>query len=474
MELFLLLVAGLVIFVQLAQSGIYFLQLLGAGYGLRRYKISADEHLPSDEEFEALSEGEGLPTVSILVPAFNEQATIIDSVRSLLDLNYPHVEIVVVNDGSQDETLERMVNAYRMRRTERVAHSNQIEHQEVLQVYESCEHPNLLFIDKKNGGKADALNAGINLASGELVASVDADSLLDKNSLRHIVATFLQNEGTIAVGGMVRIVNGCTVEEGQVVSVELSSNLLVNFQIIEYLRAFILGRLSWSEIRTLMLISGAFGVFDRQALLEIGGYDSDTVGEDFDLVVRVHRHFRDSGKQYGVKFVPNAVCWTQAPSDVRSLIRQRTRWQRGALETVFRHLPMFGRVRYGRAGSLGVGTTVIADVLGPPAELLGYVLFPSMYFLDILSLEYMLLFLFFGMGYNTVVSVTTLAMDQIRLNRTRSWHTFALVLLMIVENFGYRQFVNGCRLVGWMQYFINPKAHRWGQIKRSEFSPAST
>lgn len=473
MDLLLLVVAGMVIFVQLAQSLIYFLQLLGAGYGLRRYHIAASELPPTDEELQELSKN-GLPTVSILVPAYNEQATIVESVRSLLNLNYPNVEIVVVNDGSRDETLLRMMNAYRMRRCERSAYSNQIDHAKINQVYESVDHANLVFIDKENGGKADALNAGINAAKGELVASVDADSLLDKDSLRRVVATFLENPGTIAVGGMVRIVNGCTVENGQVTSVGLSSNLLVNLQTVEYLRAFILGRLSWSEIRTLMLISGAFGVFDRQALLEMGGYESETVGEDFELVVRVHRHFCEQGKNYGVKFVPNAVCWTQAPSDVRSLIRQRIRWQRGALETVFKHWRMFGRPRYGRAGSLGVGTTVVADVLGPPAELIGYVLFPSMYFMGLLSLEYMFLFLFFGLAYNTIISVTTLAMDQIRLNRTRFWQTLALIMVMVVENFGYRQFVNGCRLVGWMQYFINPKAHRWGDIKRSEFSPASS
>ena len=473
MEIALVVIAGVVIFVQLAQSGIYFMQLIGAGYGLRRGQSSL-ERPRTDAELAQLADDGVLPVVSILVPAYNEQATIVESVRSLLDLNYPNVEIVVVNDGSQDETLPRMINAYRMRRCERPTYSNQIEHANVVQVYESASHPNLVFIDKENGGKADALNAGINAAKGDLVASVDADSLLERDSLRRVVATFLEHPGTIAVGGMVRIVNGCTVKNGQVTAVGLSSNLLVNLQTIEYLRAFILGRLSWSEIRTLMLISGAFGVFDRQALLEIGGYESNTVGEDFEVVVRAHRHFCESGRDYRVKFIPWAVCWTQAPSDVRSLVRQRIRWQRGALETMFRHIKMMGRPRYRRAGSLGMGTTFLTDVLGPPAELIGYMLFPTLYFMDVLSLEFMLLFVFFGFAYNTAISVSTLALDQMRLNRTRPWQTAALVLLMIVENLGYRQFVNGCRMVGWMQYFINPEAHDWGQIKRSEFSPASS
>ena len=269
----------------------------------------------------------GLP-ISLITPAFNEEATIVQSVRSLLTLRYAEYEIVVVNDGSTDGTLDRLIDAYDLHPVERVPTAS-IATESVADVYGSDRHPTLFVVDKDNGGKADALNAGLNYARGSVFCALDGDTLLEPDSLARMVRPFLEDATTVAVGGIIRIVNGCDVESGAVEDVALPQGLLPRFQVLEYLRAFLATRVGWDAVGSTLIISGAFGAFRRSTVGAAGGFDTETVGEDMELVVRLHRHCRETGTPYRVVFIPDPVAWTEVPESLSQLARQRDRWQRG-------------------------------------------------------------------------------------------------------------------------------------------------
>jgi cellulose synthase/poly-beta-1,6-N-acetylglucosamine synthase-like glycosyltransferase len=268
------------------------------------------------------------PPISLLVPAFNEEATIRSSVRSMLQLQYPEFEVLVINDGSRDGTLQALIEEFEL-----VPHPEVlrrvIPHKPIRAIYRSRRYANLKVLDKENGGKADALNAGINLARHGLFCGVDADSILQRDSLLRIVQPFLEDERTVAAGGTVRIANGSEVRGGFLVQAGLPDKLLARFQIVEYLRAFLFGRLGWSPMNAVLIISGAFGLFDRERVIAVGGYSTDTVGEDMELVLKLHRHHRREGLPYRICYLPDPICWTEAPEDLGTLGRQRSRWQRG-------------------------------------------------------------------------------------------------------------------------------------------------
>jgi cellulose synthase/poly-beta-1,6-N-acetylglucosamine synthase-like glycosyltransferase len=408
------------------------------------------------------------PPISLLVPAFNEQLSIVDSLRSMLALNYPSFEVIAVNDGSKDETLQAMIDGFGLKPILR-HYAEVVPHEPIRGLYGSPQHPRLLVIDKGNGGKSDALNAGINLSRFPIFCAVDADSILESDALLRAVQPFIDDPvRTVAVGGTIRIANGCRIERGRMLAFGLPRNLLALFQTIEYLRAFLMARLAWSRLRTLTIISGAFGLFKRQTAIEVGGYSHGTVGEDMELVVKLHRHLRDRRQDYQIVFVPEPVCWTEAPESWRVLGRQRSRWQRGALETFFRHRDMLFRPRYGRIGLLGFGHVLVVDVLGPPIEVLGYVLVPMLWMLDLLSMDYLLAFLALTFVFGIFVSVASLILEEIELQRVpRVMDLLLLTGIAVLENFGYRQISNLWRLRGMWQFLRG--AQGWGVMSRVGF-----
>lgn len=409
------------------------------------------------------------PAVAVIAPAFNESRTIAQSVRSLLLLEYPAFEVIVVNDGSSDGTLDVLTAAFGLERLDE--HADICGLRGMLRgLYRSRHHPRLLVADKANGGKADALNAGIALARAPLVCCIDADSLLEKDALIRAVQPFLDDpERVIAVGGTVRLANGCKVEDGRVVEIGLPRTLLGLFQTVEYLRAFLMARLAWSRAGALTIVSGAFGLFRRDAVLEAGGYRLGTVGEDMELVMRLHRHFRDAGRDYRIAYIPEPVCWTEAPENLRDLANQRRRWHRGALETFFLHAGMTGRRRYGRIGSLGMAQIAITDVLGPVAEILGYLLIPVFCLLGLMSWTYFAAFLALRIGFGIAISVAALALEEAQLRRfPRPRDLVILTLAAVAENFGYRQLSNLWRIGGMWQFMSGATA--WGAMARQGFS----
>lgn len=406
--------------------------------------------------------------ICLIVPAFNEEKTIADNVRSLLALHYPEFEIVVVNDGSKDKTLDVLVEAFDLELAVR-AHEPVLEHAPIRQFYSAQNYPKLLVIDKENGGKADALNAGINVARSPLVCAVDADSILEADALLRAVQPFVEDfDHIIAVGGSIRVANGCQVRHGRVRSIGLPTDALSLFQIVEYFRAFLIARLGWSELGAMMLISGAFGIFKGSILLQVGGYSRDLVGEDMEVIVKMHRVMAEGDNEYKMKFVPEPVCWTIAPNRLKDLGGQRKRWERGSLESFFKHRDMMGRPEYGLAGSVGYANILITDVLGPPLEILGYFTMPILYGLGMLNFDFFMAYLALTFVYGVFLSVGSLILAEMQLRRyPKPWHLLMLTLAAVLENFGYRQINNWWRVVGWVDYFRGKGG--WGKIRREAF-----
>jgi cellulose synthase/poly-beta-1,6-N-acetylglucosamine synthase-like glycosyltransferase len=447
----------------LAQNLVYLTQLGLAASALIRQPPEAD----SASFWQRYSKA--APPIALLTPAYNEALTIVESVRSLLSIRYPDFEIIVINDGSTDKTLEILVDAFQLAPTLARDYELSVEHELILGLWTSSLHPRLLVIDKENGGKADALNAGVNLATTPIVCSMDADSMLEPDALLRAVQPFLEDpQRVVAVGGTIRVANGCTIADGRIIKVGAPRNFLALVQTVEYLRAFLMARLAWSQVGALTIISGAFGLFRRAAVIEIGGYAHGTVGEDMELVVRLHRHFRDAGRPYKVAFVPEPVCWTEAPETLSVLARQRARWHRGALETFVLHRKMAFNPKYGAVGMIGFGWIVLSDVIGPPVEVLGYVLIPLWWSLGALSLDYLLAFIAVTFTFGIALSVGALALEETELHRfPRARDLVVLTGAAILENLGYRQLNQLWRLRGTLQWLRGVQG--WGEMTRKGF-----
>lgn len=408
------------------------------------------------------------PPIAVIAPAYNEELTVVESVRSLLALHYPSFEVLLVNDGSKDGTLARVIAEFGLKRVGRYIDTS-VTHQPIRGFYASPDLPRLLVIDKENGGKADALNAGINAARSPLFCAIDADSILETDALLRVVRPFIDYpDRTIAVGGTIRIANGCTIDTGRVTGVRLPRNFLALVQIMEYLRAFLMARLALGQMQALTVISGAFGLFSRQRVVEVGGYSHGTVGEDMELVIKLHRHMRDQKLPYRIDFIPEPVCWTECPEDVGVLARQRSRWQRGALECFVKHRDMTFNPRYGRIGFVGFGHIVLVDVIGPLIEVLGYILVPLLWGLNLLALPWLLAFIAATFTFGIAISALTLILEEVQLRRfPRARELAILALISVVENLGYRQLSNVWRLKGWWQFMRREQG--WGTMTRKGF-----
>lgn len=409
--------------------------------------------------------------ISVIAPAYNEELTIVQSVKALLTLQYPEHEVIVVNDGSKDNTIGALVRAFDLEPypREQIA---VLQHTKVLQTYRSRRYPNLLVIDKENGRKADAVNTGIGFARTPLVCVIDADSIIEPDGLLRAAEPFMHDDGRLmAVGGTIRIANGCEIEGGALRKIGVTRDWVPRFQIVEYLRAFLTARVANSACNTLLLISGAFGIFRRSVLLEIGGYRHDTVGEDLEVIVRIHRYMREQRRPYKIRFVPDIVCWTEAPANLAGLKNQRARWQQGALETLVVHRRMIFNPRYGRIGLFGMPQLVLEDVIGPPAELVGYLVVPAAALLGLLDPMVALAFLSLTVIFGTALSFATLALEEVQLRRAPSARDLARIgVAAFVENFGYRQINLVYRFRG-IRSFLR-KETAWAAVPRVGFNSA--
>lgn len=405
------------------------------------------------------------PPISVLLPAFNEETGIVESVRSLLALEYPEFEIVVVSDGSTDETITRMIDAFDLVPI-RKALRGTVACAPVHRAYVSRRHPELLVLDKSNGGKADALNAGLNAARFPYVCAIDADAILETDALMRVAKPMLDDPRLVAAaGGIVRIANGCRVEHGRVVDVRLPKSRLATLQVVEYFRAFLVGRVGWSSIRSLLIISGAFGLFRRSLVEAVGGWWTDTVGEDVELVVRLHRYLRDRDEDYRIAFVPDPVCWTEAPEDLLTLGRQRRRWHRGLAQTLWRHRAVLGRPRYGAFGVLAFPYFVLFEMFGPLVQVLGLPLTVYAAATDRLSVTFIVGFVIVAVLLGILLSAAALALEEFSFRRHHRWRDVArLFAFAVIDNLGYRQLNDVWRLLAFVDLARRQRA--WGTQRR--------
>ena len=450
----------------LAINTIYLAFSVVAFFELRRHRRRW-----TPRELATIMRSPATPGMSVLVPARNESANVVESVRSLLFLNYPQYEVIVVNDGSTDGTLEKLVEAFGLVRAP-ASYEQAIETQPLRGVYRSVAGNDLVVIDKENGGKADAINAGLNAARHPLVCVIDADSVLDEHSLARGVLPFVEDPETAAVGGIVRLANGCTVDRGRVVEVGLPKSWLARFQVVEYLRAFLASRVTLSKMNGLMIISGAFGVFRRDVVLEVGGFRQDTVGEDMEIVAHIHRHCRDGRRPYRVVFQPDPVCWTEAPETVRGLARQRDRWQRGTLQVLSFHWQMLCNPRYGALGLVVVPYYLLFEGIGPIIELFGYILTVLAVYFGLLNRHFAWLLFLAAVLYGAAISIASVILEEVSFRRyPRLVDVLKLSLFGVLENFGYRQLVTAWRVRGVFRFLGGHQ--EWGHVKRKGFERAS-
>jgi cellulose synthase/poly-beta-1,6-N-acetylglucosamine synthase-like glycosyltransferase len=445
-------------------AGCYIFQLLSAFIEVRRTLRQGKSVTP----WWLLTSKVNLP-ISICVPAYNEEKSIVESTRSLLGLHYPDFEVIIANDGSKDNTLKVMTEAFDLKPVRRV-YPHSVPCAKIRGVYASARYSRLTVVDKENGRRADAINAALNLARNPLVCVVDADSMLEPDALLRLVRPFiLEPEEMVAAGGKIRVVNGCEIRSGHVVKVGLASRLVPLFQTIEYIRSFQIARLSWSRIQSVMIVSGAFGLFKRDLVLKVGGYFHATVGEDFELVVRIHRYCHDHKIRYKICYLPDPVCWTEVPPNLKILRSQRVRWARGMLEVLWRHRGMIFRPKYGLPGVYGLGYFFIFDAVGPFFEGLGYIVIPTCWLLGVLNTQFFLAFMGLLFIFGVFVSVGSLFLEELGSTEKSSPKDLAiLTLCAFAENFGYRQLNTLWRIEGWWHFL--QKKQGWGTMTRAGFT----
>lgn len=415
---------------------------------------------------------EVVPRLSVLVPAHDEAATIADSVQALVTLAYPSLEVVVVNDGSGDATMEVLQQEFALTPVAPVI-PHRLDSATVRGVHHSTRHDGLVVVDKDNGGKADALNAALDVATGELVCAVDADTLVEDDGLLKVVRPFLTHDDVLASGGTLRIANGSRVRAGRVVQPRAPRSLLAGVQVVEYLRAFLFGRLGWNRLGGNLIVSGAFGVFRRSSVIDVGGYDTTTVGEDMELVIRLRRRAVEEGRSGRVEFVPQPVAWTEAPTTVGVLGRQRDRWHRGLGEGLWRHRDCIGRPRYGSLGMVAMPVFLVLELLGPVIEALGAVGLLLGLVLGALDVRFAVAFFLAAYGFGLVLDAVALALDEVGTRRYRRVRDRLLLMVWsVVESIGYRQLTVWWRCRGLVM--LVRRRGDWGSMARSGFDRAAT
>ena len=430
-------------------------------YTLRLRSLDVDDLLTSG----------AAPPVSLLVPAFNEERTCVASIQALLTLNYPEYEVVVVNDGSTDGTIATLIEELDLVRTSRLP-SADLPTQPVRRIYRSQRHVNLWVVDKENGGKSDALNAALNHCRTPVFCTIDADSILESDALLRAIRPFLEDERVVGVGGIVRVVNGSVVEGGRVREVRLPRPWLPLMQVVEYLRAFLSARIAWSELNASLIVSGAFGVFRRDLVVQAGGYATDTVGEDMELVVRLHEFCRSWGFTPRIVFIPDPVAWTECPETVVGLGRQRDRWQRGLLEALWRHRAMLFNPRYGIVGLLAFPYFLFLEGMGPVIETVGYVAFGATLLAGLWNPPFVASFLALAIVVGIALSAAAVALEELTLRRYQRWgDLLRLFAASALENLGYRQLNQLWRLKGVVSALRG--ARGWGAQQRRGFGQRS-
>ena len=426
-------------------------------------------------DFNALLYFESLPGITIVAPAYNEERTIIQNISGLLNLKYSDFEIIVVNDGSKDNSLEKVIEFFDLVKTN-VYYDMKIPTAEVRCIYKSRNKAfnHLTIVDKVNGGKSDALNTGLNLAKKELFLALDVDCIIESDALLRMVKPFLEESERecIATGSVIRVANSCEIVNGQIKKINYPKNLWAKFQVLEYFRAFTLGRMAWKGINGLLIISGAFGMFNRKRALAVGGYDTNTVGEDLEIVVRMRRYMHDvEKKKYCVSFIPDPICWTEVPESLRILSRQRKRWTRGAIETIRKHKSIFMNPQYKVSGLVSFPNLVLFEWLAPIIQLIGfgYVIFMTIF--GLINTQTFLILLLFVISFALMYSFFGVFYEAYTYNKYKgTGYLLKAFVVAFFETLMYQPLNMYFAIIGNYDSFFRKKTkNKWGDMTRKGF-----
>ncbi|WP_213648381.1 glycosyltransferase [Paenibacillus sp. J23TS9] len=441
--------------------------------GLSYRNISTIFRRSKYSSYNTLSGSELVPSVSLLVPAYNEELTIIENVYCLMTLNYPNYEVIVINDGSSDETLSVLIAEFKLEKMSNPEIRGTIETNEMRGIYHNPDYPQLFIIDKENGGKADSLNAGINFSHYPLISSIDADSLLEKDALIRMARMYMENpEEMVAIGGDVRIANGCLIENGAVKKVSLPRKIWPMFQSIEYLKAFLGGRIGWSHINGLVIVSGAFGLFRKDYVIAVGGYRGGYPGEDMNIIIKLHRYMLSHKLPYKVAFCPEAVCWTQAPDSYKIISNQRMRWGRGNLKNMIENRGMLFNPKYKVMGMITMPYNVLFETFNPYFRITGLLALIGYTLLDMTHWRILLTFFLLNFLSGYLLSVGAIILEEIAFRRFKKLSDLWKMLLFSALKFaGYHQLGVIWRVQGHIQYLR--KNNSWGAMTRQSWKEES-
>ena len=410
------------------------------------------------------------PSISIIAPAYNESLNIVENVRSLLSNHYANYDVIIVNDGSKDNSLELLIKAYDLIKINYLINP-QLKTQPLRQGVFKSTNPafeKLIVIDKENGGKADALNMGLNISNSKYVACIDVDCLLLEDALQKMIKPFLEatDKKVVATGGVIRIANNSIIKEGKLMDVNLPKKLIEKAQILEYLRSFLLGRMAWSRLNGLLVISGAFGMFDKKIIIEVGGYDTSTVGEDMEMIVRMRRQLEEQHVTYKVAYIPDPLCWTEAPDNYKTFISQRNRWTRGTIEVLRKHRKIAFNANYKNLGLLSYPYWLIFERFAPVIEVIGIIYFGILIGLREVKWDYALAFFILAYLFTILLSLGAIYSEDLTYHQYKKRGTgFKLVLISLLEPFVLHPFILYASVRGNLDYFFNKKK-KWGEMTR--------
>lgn len=414
----------------------------------------------------SINSNENYVPVSILVPAYNEESTVADCIESLAHQDYPDYEIIVIDDGSSDNTSSVVVDRFNLKKVARPIR-RLVKCKKEESIYEGVINNKIkiTLVKKENGGKADALNMGINISNYPLFISLDADSILQKDSLTNIVMPYMEDDTTVAVGGNIKVSNSVVLDNGEVAKILTPKNLFVIFQTIEYFRVFLTTRVWFNKFNGNLIISGAFGLFKKSAAINVGGYDTDTIGEDMDLVVKLHSFYRKNKLQYSIKYSHKAICWSQVPENYKDLKGQRRRWHIGLITSLYTHKYILLNPKYGLVGVFSFLYFAIFEMLSCIVDVFGLAVIVFSYFLGFLNIDFLFTFLIVYIGYGIVISVASIILERYSFKNTLNFKSiFVYTILSVLESFGYRQLCGWFRLSGFFGY--KKRKHQWSKISR--------
>lgn len=415
------------------------------------------------------------PSISLIAPAYNEGANIVENVRSLLSIHYGNYEVIIVNDGSKDDSIAVLVQHYELEKVD-YAINEQLHTKPVRGVYKSknSAFSKLLVVDKENGGKADALNVGLNISQSDLVACIDVDCVIEQDALVKMVKPFIEEETrVIATGGVVRIANSCEIENGKLIKVNLPDELLPRIQVIEYIRAFLMGRMAWSKLNGLLLISGAFGLFDRDIAIKSGGYNHKTVGEDMELVVRMRIWCHENELKYRVVYIPDPLCWTEAPNNTKILGRQRNRWARGTAETLWFHRKIFLNPKYGKLGILSYPFWLLYEWLAPFIEFFGVLFYIILAILGFSTWQFFIMIISLIYAFAVMMSVSAILFEEMSYHQYKNKRDmFRMMATALIEPIFYHPMTVKWSLEGNIDLITGKK--NWGEMTRQGLGKKKT